>query len=91
LGIGDSALHRSNSQVSQAQRKRQLDRQAALDTALQARRDALRQEYEHLVEDGKLRSPTHTEHLVDTAHGNPDNEAVQAARRLLAKLGIGWE
>jgi hypothetical protein len=50
-------------------------------------RDDLRAEYELLVEEGVIRPPTRLERLERTARGHPDNDSVQAARRILAGLG----
>jgi len=56
-----------------------------------ARREVLREEYQAKVKSGEIRSPIRTEGLIGTARGNPDNQSVQAARRLLEKQGVAWE
>lgn len=56
-----------------------------------ARREQARREYQRLVSTGKVRKPTETEKLISTAHGQSENRAVQAARRVLAKHGINWK
>lgn len=48
-------------------------------------RDRLRGEYADKVASGEIREPTQIEQLAKTAEGHPDNESVQAARRLLSK------
>ena len=55
------------------------------------RREELRKEYAEKVANGEIRQPSRTEQLVATAKGHEDNEATQAARRLLAKRGVDWE
>ena len=55
------------------------------------RREELRQAYAAEVEAGTVRPPSRVERLIRTAQGHPDNESVQAARRLLEKKGISWE
>lgn len=56
----------------------------------QERRDAAREEYRRLVANGTIRDKTPLERRLTVANGNPDNESVQAARRLLEKRGIDW-
>ena len=53
-------------------------------------RQRLREEYRDLVAKGKIKVPSKIEQLQKTARGNADNEAVQAARRLLKKRGYSW-
>lgn len=55
------------------------------------RREELRAEYADKITKGEIRKPTRTEELIRTANGHPDNEATQAARRLLEKRGVNWE
>ena len=57
----------------------------------QNRRDAARLEYRELLEAGEIVVPTRTQQLIKTARGHPDNQGVQAARRLLAKRSIAWD
>ena len=42
------------------------------------------------VKSGEIRQPSRIEQLMKTAQGNPDNEAVRAARRALEKRGVNW-
>lgn len=53
-------------------------------------RELAREEYKSLVRRGELRPPTRIEQLLQTAHGNPDNESVVSARRLLDRRGYDW-
>lgn len=46
--------------------------------------------YNEAVKSGKIRPPTRIESLIAKAKGNPDNEGVKAARRVLTKQGIKW-
>ena len=46
--------------------------------------------YRELLAAGRVRPPTRTERLIARANGHEDNDATQAARRLLAKMGIDW-
>lgn len=55
------------------------------------KREYLRNEYRMKVRNGELRKPTNEENLIRTANGNPDNPAVQAARRCCLKRGIQWD
>lgn len=58
-------------------------------TELQAARDATMTAYQAAVQRGEIRTPeslSRREKLEISAAGHPDNEATQAARRLLAKM-----
>mgnify|MGYP003395931788 CR=1 FL=1 len=87
--IGDAALHKN---LQPGRRKDQLiARQAKLDKDLLERREVLRHEYQSKVALGELRPLTRIERLITTANGNPDNQAVLAARRLLEGKNIEWQ
>ena len=49
------------------------------------------EEYKKLVDSGKLRPKTAIERTIEKAHGNPENKATQAARRMAAKRGYDWK
>ena len=85
LGYGEPALHRSSSSVSRRAWEAAVFEQVARDSTLTTRRNLLRIEYGHLVEAGEIREMTPSELLRDRASGHPDDEAVQAARRILAR------
>jgi SAM-dependent methyltransferase len=89
--IGDSALHKNRGGASDKVWTKIVDAQAKKDADLIKRRQQLREEYWVKVGQGELRPPTRIEKLIETAQGHPDNESVQAARRLLEKKGISWE
>lgn len=75
---------------TERQRKRRIAEGERAAREYAARRNAAIAEYEQRVRAGKFRKPTKTEELQSVARGNPDNESVQAARRLLKKRGLGW-
>lgn len=89
--IGEAALHMSSANKSPNTHRRQVRAQAHADHALIIKRGQLQIEYEALVADGKLRPPTALESTLATAHGHPDNDAVQAARRVLTRRGYNWQ
>jgi hypothetical protein len=90
--MGDPALDRMPG-LAPGNRKREgfIKAQAEKDKAWEQKRAELRQEYAEKVATGEIRPPTRTEKLIATAQGHPDNESVQAARRILEKQGISWE
>lgn len=57
----------------------------------QDRRNKAKEEYKKLVDSGKLRPKTAIEKTIEKAHGNPENKATQAARRMAAKRGYDWK
>ncbi len=89
--LGDPSLHRlPGLHDHHPARLSAIRRQAAADHAWQERRQALRREYAEQVARGAIRPPTRTERLLATAQGHPDNASVQAARRLLGRMGVDW-
>ena len=44
-----------------------------------------------MVDSGKLRPKTAIERTIEKAHGNQENKATQAARRMAAKRGYDWK
>lgn len=72
------------------QKKKRIEEAAQAGAEYSAKRQAAREEYKQLVESGKIRKPGKYDELIKTANGNPDNESVQAARRVLKKRGIKW-
>lgn len=55
------------------------------------RRNEAIQEYDLLVASGKIKPPTQIQKSLKIAQGHPDNQSVQAARRMLAKRGYDWQ
>lgn len=86
--FGDAGLHRSDSRVSGRARRSQLDLQSRRDEDLAARREVLRERFRAEVASGRIREPTRIERFQQVASGHTDNESVQAARRVLKRLGI---
>ena len=89
--IGDSAFHKNKGNNSDKTWSKMVNAQAEKDRKLIIRREELRKEYWQKVENGEFRPPTRNEKLISTANGNPENECVIAARRLLEKKGIDWQ
>ncbi|MEI7636076.1 MAG: hypothetical protein WCJ37_02135 [Syntrophus sp. (in: bacteria)] len=81
--IGDCALHKNIPEGNI--RKRLIEAQARKDRALVEKRATLREEYRSKIAAGEIRPSSRIEKLIATANGHPDNEAVQAARRLLLR------
>ena len=63
---------------------------AAAEAEYQEKRTAAKEEYRRLVEAGELRDKTIIEKTLTRAQGHPDNESVQAARRICEKRGYDW-
>jgi len=69
--------------------RKQTEKRLAADLAdWQARRDRALAEYDALVAAGLIVPPDRISRLRRAAAGHPDNEATQAARRVLAKMGL---
>ena len=71
--------------------KRRIDirySERTLNNAQEADKAAL--EYDRLFALGEIRPPERREILIARANGHPDNESVQACRRLCEKKGIDW-
>ena len=76
--------------ASEGQKARIMRQQYTAQQTNAARREQLRNEYATGVAQGRFREPTRVEQLQATARGHSDNQAVQAARRLLQKRGLSW-
>jgi len=88
LDMGECALHKANSRISRKQWNRMIKGQLSRDIELAKKRETTRKEFERLKDRGEIREPTRIERLKITASGHPDNESVQAARRILGRMGI---
>lgn len=75
---------------TQRQRSARIKATQAQSIEYARQREAAREEYRQLVDSGAVRAPTRIERALETARGHPDNEATQAARRLLKKRGYDW-
>lgn len=47
-------------------------------------------QYDTLLAAGRVRAPSRVESLIRAAHGHEDNQTVQAARRVLQRMGVTW-
>ncbi len=72
-------------------RKRFYDECNEANRAYHEKRTAAVAEYNKLVADGILRPRTSLERSLLIAQGNPENAAVQAARRMCFKRGYDWK
>ncbi len=54
-------------------------------------REKAKEIYQLLVKNGVIRDKTPIEKTITKAHGHPDNQSTQAARRMLYKRGIDWK
>ncbi len=75
---------------TERQRKKRIADGQRVATEYQERRRAAINEYDRLVESGRIKKPSKIDELRRTARGNPNNQSVQAARRLLKKRGLSW-
>lgn len=73
------------------QKQRRLKTGERVEREYQEKRQKAIAEYKQLVESGKIQDKTKEELLIERANGHPDNESVQAARRLCEKRGINWK
>lgn len=76
-------------ETERQRRRRQAEVQRVAEDYQRRRRAAI-DEYDRLVAEGRIRKPSKVDELRRVARGHPDNASVQAARRLLAKRGLGW-
>ena len=84
-------LRANKSLATERGRKRFLKEAAEAQKSHAEAREQVRKEYRELVDSGKIRNKTAIEQSLTTAHGHPDLESTQAARRILAKKGIDWK
>ena len=85
MGYSEAGMHRSSKNVSERQKRQQINLVQERAREYDNKRAELRKEYSQLVKDGKMRAPTTYERIAKTAKGNPERADVQAARRLLEK------
>lgn len=83
--FGEAGTHKRSRRQTDKQWNRIIKRITERGGKLEQKREDLRQEYDRLVEQGAIRPLTPKERLMETASGHPDNDSVQAARRILAK------
>lgn len=85
MGYAEAGMHMSSQHVSERQKRQQINLVQERAREYDNKREELRQEYNKLVEQGKIRKPTQYEQALKISKGNPDNPAVQAAKRLVKK------
>lgn len=91
-GVGIDRYAGANmTRMSSNQRKETLNEMSKQNDDYYKRRQEAREEYQKLVNEGKIRDKTPIEKMLTTANGNPDNPSTQAARRMAAKRGYDWK
>lgn len=55
------------------------------------KRQAAKEEYKQLIASGVIRDKTVAERAITRAHGNPELQSTQAARRMADRLGVDWK
>lgn len=70
--------------------RRVMKTRAERNAELAKRRSELREEYQRLVAEDRVRPPSRIEELLAIANGHEDRPQTHAARRVLAKRGIDW-
>lgn len=88
--FGDAGAHSPAGHMPKSNWRRLMKALAERDEELAQRRSELREEYQRLVAEGKVRPPSHIERLLVIANGHEDRAQTHAARRALAKRGIDW-
>lgn len=77
--------------MSEKQRAKARQEMSAEADAYFAKRQAAREEYKTLVSQGKIVPKTAVEKDITAAHGNPELQSTQAARRMAQKRGYDWK
>lgn len=88
--FGDAGAHSPAGHMPKSNWRRLMRALAESNAELAKRRAELREEYQRLVAEGKIRPPTSIERLIEAANGHEDRAQTHAARRVLAKRGIDW-
>jgi len=76
--------------MTEKQRAKARQEMDAESDAYFAKRAAAKEEYKILVSQGKIVPKTVIEKTLTAAHGNPEHESTQAARRMMQKRGFDW-
>ena len=87
---GDAGAHSPAGHMPKSNWRRLMQALAESNAELAQRRSELREEYQRLVAEGKVRPPSRIEELLVIANGHEDRAQTHAARRVLAKRGIDW-
>lgn len=83
---------RGNRQVATVRGRQRFNKEAEkAEKEYQDKRNKAKEEYKKLVDSGKLRPKTTIERTIEKAHGNPDNQSTQSARRMALKRGYDWK
>lgn len=85
MGYSEAGMHIGSQHVSNRQKKQQIELVQNRAREYDNKRAELRQEYNRLVEQGKIRKPTQYEQALKISKGNPERADVQAAKRLVEK------
>jgi hypothetical protein len=88
--FGDAGAHSPAGHMPKSNWRRLMKALAEQNAELAKRRSELREEYQRLVAEGKVRPPSRIEELLAIANGHEDRAQTHAARRVLAKRGIDW-
>ena len=83
---------RGNRQVATVRGRQRFNKEAEnAEKEYQDKCNKAKEEYKKLVESGKLRPKTAVERMIEKAHGHPDNQSTQSARRMALKRGYDWK
>ena len=85
MGYSEAGMHIGSQHVSERQKRQQINLVQERAREYDNKRAELRQEYNRLVEQGKIRKPTQYEQALKISKGNPERADVQAAKRLVEK------
>lgn len=85
MGYAEAGMHMGSQHVSERQKRQQINLVQERAREYDNKRAELRQEYNRLVEQGKIRKPTQYEQALKISKGNPERADVQAAKRIVEK------
>ena len=94
-GYGNSfysepALHKGIQKTS-LQQDRLLNIHIERSQKYSVERNAIKEEYQQLLDKGDIRQPTRVERIIKAANGHPDLDSTQAARRIAFIERISWQ
>lgn len=97
-GVGDISSGytvdklRGNRQLKSERGKRRFEKEVLkAENDYQAKKQKAKLEYQALVSQGKIIPKSAIERTITAAHGNPDLQSTQAARRMALKRGYDWK
>ena len=85
MGYSEAGMHMSSQYVSERQKRQNINLVQSRAREYDQKRQELRQEYNRLVEQGKIRKPTQYEQALKKSKEDPNRLDVQAAKRLVEK------